>query len=130
MSFWRRHFLAITRLAVGLLLLAAIVPMLSRALAVLDPVRAAMIAEVCSARMAPASSAQDAALTGDVTGGVHCPGCTAPALGAAVPCLGTQADFDRPAQRLRPIAQAPRPLRQTDVWPPAPTRAPPSFPQA
>jgi hypothetical protein len=58
MAFWRRHFSATVRLAIGLLL-ATFVPTLSRVLVALDPVRTAMIAEVCSVRMAPTASAQE-----------------------------------------------------------------------
>jgi hypothetical protein len=113
-------------MACWLLLVAACLPTLSRLIAAADPVRAAMLAEVCSVNVASAPIDSDGQpLAGDVMGGAHCAACLSPVLLAEWPAPDRRADFDRPVLRLRPVIeplQAPQPA---PAGPPIPPRAPP-----
>ncbi len=126
MTALRRSLARLTRMACWLLLVAACLPTLSRLIAAADPVRAAMLAEVCSVNVASAPIDSDGQpLAGDVMGGAHCAACLSPVLLAEWPAPDRRADFDRPVLRLRPVIeplQAPQPA---PAGPPIPPRAPP-----
>ncbi|WP_442777046.1 hypothetical protein [Sphaerotilus montanus] len=126
MTALRRSLARLTRMACWLLLVAACLPTLSRLIAAADPVRAAMLAEVCSVNVASAPIESDGQpLAGDVMGGAHCAACLSPVLLAEWPAPDRRADFDRPVLRLRPVIeplQAPQPA---PAGPPIPPRAPP-----
>ena len=126
MTALRRSLARLTRMACWLLLVAACLPTLSRFIAAADPVRAAMLAEVCSVNVASAPIDSDGQpLAGDVMGGAHCAACLSPVLLAEWPAPDRRADFDRPVLRLRPVIeplQAPQPA---PAGPPIPPRAPP-----
>jgi hypothetical protein len=113
-------------MACWLLLVAACLPTLSRFIAAADPVRAAMLAEVCSVTVASAPVGGDEQpLAGDVMGGAHCAACLTPVLLTDWPAPDRRADFDRPVLRLRPVIEpllAPQPA---PAGPPIPPRAPP-----
>ncbi len=122
---WRRSLPLLTRLALWLALVIALVPSVSRLAAASDPVRAAMLAEVCAA-VNPGEPAGDMGLPGDVVSSSHCPLCLAPTLPPVWPPRSTVAAFDRPVVRLRPVVEpllAPRP---SPVWRLVPSRAPPA----
>ena len=128
MFFWRRHSFRLVSAAIALLMMVALAPTLSRLLAAADPVRAAMLAEICSATM-PASSRADAGALGmtDAAGGSHCPACLSPALGALLPEPDRRADY-------RLIEPRPAPVLRIDFvpdaaahHPPLPARAPPAL---
>ncbi|MEX8493288.1 hypothetical protein [Sphaerotilus sp.] len=126
MTALRRSLARLTRMACWLFLVAACLPTLSRLIAAADPVRAAMLAEVCAVTVASAPIDSDGQpLAGDVMGGAHCAACLTPVLLADWPAPDRRADFDRPVLRLRPVIeplQAPQPA---PAGPPIPPRAPP-----
>lgn len=123
MTSLRRSLARLTRMACWLLLVAACLPTLSRFMAAADPVRAAMLAEVCSASNRDLGDTQ--VLPGEVMGGAHCAACLTPVLLAEVPTLDRRADFDRPVLRLRPVDEPLRAPRPHPVGPQIPPRAPP-----
>ncbi|MDZ7855637.1 DUF2946 family protein [Sphaerotilus sp.] len=110
-------------MACWLLLVAACLPTLSRLIAAADPVRAAMMVEVCS--VSSRDRGEDRALPGDVMGGVHCAACVVSVLQVDVPTPDRRADFDRPVLRLRPVEEPLRAPRPRPVGPQIPPRAPP-----
>lgn len=126
MTLLRRSLARLTRMACWLLLVAACLPTLSRLIVAADPVRAAMLAEVCSVRLAGAPAGGDAQpLVSDMVGGAHCAACLTPVLLADWPAPDRRADFGRPVLRLRPVVEpllAPLPA---PAGPPIPPRAPP-----
>lgn len=124
MHVMRRSQHLILQAALWVLLLAAVVPTLSRLIAAADPVRAVMLAEICSVRSNAGQS--DAGIAGDAAGGVHCADCLSPVLPADPVTPDRSADFDRPAARLMPVAATlPRPAPEP-AWPQSPPRAPPA----
>ncbi len=126
MTSLRRSLARLTRMACWLLLVAACLPTLSRFIAAADPVRAAMLAEVCSATGAKASVGADAQpLAGDVMSGAHCAACLTPVLLADWPAPDRRADFDRPVLRLRPVVEPLLVPLPAPAGPPIPPRAPP-----
>lgn len=120
----RRSQSLLIRIALGVLLLAAVVPTLSRLIAAADPVRAAMLAEICSVRSAV--SPADVGIAGDPAGGVHCADCLSPVLPADPAAPDRSADFDRPATRLVPVVAMLPPPAPAPAWPQSPPRAPPA----
>lgn len=124
MSTLRRSLLRVTRLALWLALVIVLVPSVSRLVAVSDPVRAAMLAEVCAV-VNPAERSADTGLPGEIFSASHCPLCLTPVLPPVWPPRSTVADFDRPVVRLRPVVETLLVPRPSSVWRLVPSRAPP-----
>ena len=129
MHFVHRSLMRFVWLAFAALLAVAVAPTASRLLAASDPVRAAALAEICSAGMTalvqPLSDAPDSPDPGAVGGG-HCLLCLSAAMGFAWPEPDRRADHAPPARHLQPTTASLLPPGLAPVWPSAPSRAPPS----
>lgn len=124
MSFWRRHLSALVRGTIVLLMVVALAPTVSRALAAADPVRALLLSEICSASRAETPDLSSLAMA-DAAGGVHCPACLAPVLGGLPPGPDRHADFPPPPRRPF-LAEQPAVIPDgAGTRPPLPPRAPP-----
>lgn len=124
MLIWRRFLSLFTCLALCLALVTALAPLASRLAVAADPVRAAMLTEVCMA-VDPADPASGTAVGMDLDATVHCPFCLAPAAFPAWPPRSAEADFDRPVARLRPVTEPLLAPRAMPPWRRIPSRAPP-----
>ncbi|WP_170130582.1 DUF2946 family protein [Sphaerotilus hippei] len=117
-------------MACWLILAAALMPTVVRAMAAADPWRAAAWSELCSAaasadREGTAGQApQDAA---DDPASAHCPLCTTPGLAWRWPAPDGRADFAAAPHRLRPVSEPLGSPRPAPVWRLEPPRAPPAL---
>lgn len=113
-------------LAFAALLAVAVAPTASRLLAASDPVRAAALAEICSASMAVLVQPLSDSSGPEAAGGAHCLLCLSAAMAVAWPESDRRADHAPPAPHLRPTTASLLPPGRAPVWPSAPSRAPPA----
>jgi hypothetical protein len=133
------------RIALGLMLFVTLAPTVSRFVAAADPVRGAMLAEICSATMqrteswaatTPAAQVSEQVSEGQGTQAAFSPilaevtdclDCLLPPLPGGVPVVVLAADFGQPpAQHPRPESSAQVIPRATPLWRQIPSRAPPA----
>lgn len=128
---WRHFLLRFTWMALWLVLLTAWAPTVTRLLVAADPVRAAMLAELClTGTLPPADATGDAATdasSATAAASYHCWYCLTSALPVGGTVSHAGADFSAAADDLSPQHRARDAVRPSPRWISAPPRAPPAL---
>ena len=122
----RRSLIRFAWMALLAMLAVAIAPTTSRLLVAGDPVRAALLSEICSVGLTAVADPSSEASDPVMSGGGHCPVCLSAAVAFGWPEPDRRADYTPPVRHLRPATASLQPPGQAPVWPSAPSRAPPS----